>query len=132
MTLDAAATAPYVSGDLPFDVGDLPTAARLSADGGTVAFLHSGALWTRAAQAGRAPVLASPGLDGRIADSLSGETGLFPDAVHSFDVDATGSALAFLSAGSAFVSPEPTRRSPPATFDARVDARPGWVESGIW
>ncbi|TKK88366.1 hypothetical protein FDA94_13770 [Herbidospora galbida] len=139
VTLDASATAPYASGDLPFDVGDLPTAARLSADGGTVAFLRSGALWTQAAQAGRAPVLASPGLDGRIADSLPGETVLFPDAVHSFDIDATGSALAFLSASSAFVAPRtdepqpsrlykavPSDTPPPAwPEDAELTATPG-------
>ncbi len=60
LTLAASAKVPYVSGDTDFSSEDLPSAARLSADGSTVAFRRAGAVWTQAAQAGRAPRAGQP------------------------------------------------------------------------
>ncbi len=104
VTLAPANPVPYVSGDVVFGPGDPPTDARLSADGSTVAFVRAGALWAQPTRAGQPALLASPGLDGRIADSLPGEN-RYPDAVSAPQLSADGTTLAFLSTSTAFVAP---------------------------
>ncbi|GAB1822804.1 PxKF domain-containing protein [Herbidospora sp. RD11066] len=128
VTLDASAKAPYVSGDGDFGGDDLPAAARISADGGSVAFRRSGALWTQPAQAGKAPVLASPGLDGRIADPVLGEQTIFPDFVNSYAMSTNG--LAFMSRSTAFTEPRTDEPRPSHLYRAvPADApAPTWPE----
>ncbi|MFU8872852.1 PxKF domain-containing protein [Micromonospora sp. SL4-19] len=129
VTLTPANPVPYVSGDVEFGPADPPTDARLSADGGTVAFVRAGALWAQPVRAGQAARLASPGLDGRIAEPLSAEA-RYPDAAYAPAVSGDGSVLGFLSASTAFVAPrteapQPSHlyRSVPADLPA-----PTWPE----
>ncbi|GAB1819547.1 PxKF domain-containing protein [Herbidospora sp. RD11066] len=130
VTLDASPKAPYVSGDTDFGPDDLPTWARLSADGGTVAFRRSGALWTQPAQAGRAPALASPGLDGRIADPVVTEGVVYPDLVYAYAMSADAGTVTFLSSSTAFVAPRTDEPQPPHLYRAvPADApAPTWPE----
>ncbi|NUT31832.1 MAG: hypothetical protein HOV79_02045, partial [Hamadaea sp.] len=111
VTLDPLTQAPYVSGDAAFGEDDPPIFAELSADGGTVAFQRSGALWLQPAHAGAAAKPASPGLDGRIGDPVAGEGTLYPEQVTAPALSADGRMAVFLSASTAFVAPrggEPT------------------------
>ncbi|NAS25298.1 hypothetical protein GT755_26895 [Herbidospora sp. NEAU-GS84] len=130
VTLAASGTVPYVSGDAAFPSDDLPAVARLSADGGTVAFRRAGAVWTQPAQAGRAPVLVSAGLDGRIADPLPGEMATYPDYVNAYAMSGDAATLAFLSAATAFVAPRTDTPQPSHLYRAvPADApAPTWPE----
>ncbi|WP_157520093.1 PxKF domain-containing protein [Herbidospora daliensis] len=118
VTLAASATAPYVSGEAAFAADDLPVAARLSADGSTVVFRRSGAVWTQPAQPDRAPALVSSGLDGRIADPVPGEMVIHPDFVNSFALSGTAATLAFLSASTAFTGPRTDTPQPSHLYRA--------------
>ncbi|WP_157556344.1 PxKF domain-containing protein [Herbidospora yilanensis] len=118
VTLAASEKAPYVSGDAAFSSDDPPTAALLSADGGTVAFRRAGAMWTQQAQAGQAPVLVSAGLDGRIADPLPGEMVTYPDYVNAYTMSGDAATLVFLSASSAFVAPRTDTPQPSRLYRA--------------
>ncbi|WP_157519237.1 PxKF domain-containing protein [Herbidospora mongoliensis] len=130
VTLEASAKAPYVSGDAGFAFDDLPATARLSADGATVAFRRSGALWAQPAQAGRAPALASPGLDGRIADPVLGESTTFPDFVNSWAISGDAATLAFMSMSTAFTAPRTDEPQPSHLYRAvPADApAPSWPQ----
>ncbi|WP_157522028.1 PxKF domain-containing protein [Herbidospora cretacea] len=131
VTLAASAQAPHVSGDAGFASDDPPAAARLSADGGTVAFRRAGAVWAQPAQTGRAPVLATPGLDGRIADPVPGEQVIYPDYVTAFALSGDGGTLAFLSASTAFTAPRTDEPQPSHLYRAvPADAPPpAWPEN---
>nr|WP_157554309.1 PxKF domain-containing protein [Herbidospora sakaeratensis] len=118
VTLAASAKAPHVSGEVAFASDDLPVAARLSADGSTVAFRRSGAVWAQPAEPGRAPALVSSGLDGRIADPVPGEMVIYPDFVNAFALSGTGSTLAFLSASTAFTAPRTDTPQPSHLYRA--------------
>ncbi|PZG17549.1 hypothetical protein C1I95_15260 [Micromonospora craterilacus] len=115
VTLAPANPVPYVTGDVVFGPGDPPTDARLSADGSTVAFVRAGALWAQPARVGQPARLASPGLDGRIADPLPGEA-RYPDAVAAPQLSRDGTVLAFLSASTAFVAPRTDAPQPPHLY----------------
>ncbi|GLX97198.1 PxKF domain-containing protein [Herbidospora sp. NBRC 101105] len=131
VTLAASEKAPFVSGDDDFGYEDFPSVARLSADGATVAFRRAGALWTQPVQAGKAPMLASPGLDGRIADPILTETADYPDLVYAYAMSADASTLAFLSASTAFVAPRTDTPQPSHLYRAvPADApAPAWPEN---
>lgn len=131
VTLAASDKAPFVSGDDDFPSEDFPSVARLSADGATVAFRRAGALWVQPAQAGKAPVLASPGLDGRIADPILTETATYPDLVYAHAMSADAATLAFASASTAFVAPRTDTPQPSHLYRAVLaDApAPTWPEN---
>lgn len=126
VTLSALRTAPFVSGDLDMSFVEVATEAAISADGSTVKFVWAGALWTQPAQAGTPAVLASPGLDGRIADPTGSEVLMYPDAVVSPAMSADGTVLAFLSGSTAFVAPRteepPTDETQPSHLYRSVPA----------
>ncbi|WP_173073537.1 PxKF domain-containing protein [Phytohabitans rumicis] len=130
VTLDPRTVAPFVSGDLDMLGSAAPSRATLSADGSTVAFNWVGALWTQPAQAGKPARLASPGLDGRIADPLPGEIPSYPDAAIAPSIGADGAVLAFLSTSTAFVAPRTDEPGPPRLYrSVPADApAPSWPD----
>jgi hypothetical protein len=135
VTLSALRTAPFVSGDLDMSFVEVATEAAISADGSTVEFVWAGALWTQPAQADRPAVLASPGLDGRIADPTGREVLIYPDAVVAPAMSADGTVLAFLSGSTAFVAPRtdepPANETPPSYLYRSVPANlpgPTWPD----
>jgi hypothetical protein len=113
VTLPVLTTAPFVSGDLDLSYSEVATHAAISANGSTVEFIWAGALWSQPAPGNRPAALASPGLDGRIADATgNAEWVIYPDAAMHPAINADGTVLAFLSASTAFVAPRTDEPQP--------------------